>query len=117
MRSVCRSEAQGKQVRTIGWIWGRMMCREVLSRRLSQVFSAATEGLYGADYDSVRHDSGVRGASDIVPSELRVFSRRMEREEHGSEALVRAGSPLKQILAKGAKGRRRGGKGALAAES
>ena len=96
MRSVCRSKAHGKQVRTIGWIWGRMMCLEVLSLQLSQVFGgAATEGLYGADYDSVRHDSVVRGASDIVPSELRVFSRRMEREEHGSEALVRAGSPLK----------------------
>ena len=47
---------------------GCMMCVEVLGRRRSQVVDAT--GL-DADWNSVRHFSGVCGASDIVPAPAR----------------------------------------------
>ena len=115
---------------------GSMMCLEVLSRRLSLVVDATTEG---PDGGRLEFGAALRRASDIVPSELRTaFSRRMEREDHGPETrkgstrnstpagaatdgdvsvVVRAGSLLKKSLGKGAKGGGCKGTGAPAAES
>ena len=60
------------------------MCLEILSRRLSQIVEANARGTDSPNWEAVKHYSGVRSAVDLVPTELRSYARRLDREDPDS---------------------------------
>ena len=68
---------------------GCSMALEVLTRRLMQIVEAHARGIDQVNWDAGKHYTGVRSHLDLVPSDLRSYARRMDREDLDADQLRR----------------------------